>query len=441
MTDMSEKTPNIIMVITHDTGQHVGCYGAGLSTPNIDRLARTGVRFDNYLCTASQCSPSRGSIMTGKYPHRNGLVGLAHIGWELNAGERTLPMVLGATGCETYLFGVQHETIHPETLGYTRLFERVGADPAGRFLARAADATDAFLARLPEMAHDKKPFFASVGFVETHRPFNEPGYDNDSPGDVTPIPWLPDRPGIREDIAGLNGLCYEVDRCMGRIVEGLDAAGIRENTLVVFTTDHGTAMPRAKGTCYDPGVKTALIVNMPGTVRPSARTELLSNVDLLPTLCEVARTPAPDGIDGRTFLPLLQGRPYAPRDHVFLEMTWHDQYNPMRAIRTSRWKYIRNFGDRPLVYLPLDVYLGRAGEEVRSEYYASRRPEEELYDLDSDPLEKTNLADDPTQGGVLGELRDRVSDWMQSTGDRLLAGDWPAPKEQLARLESDAQPN
>ena len=441
MTQSSSLRPNVVMIITHDTGQHLGCYGAGLATPHIDRLAETGVRFENYFCTAAQCSPSRGSIMTGKYPHRNGLVGLAHIGWEFSPGERTLPMILGEAGYQTYLFGVQHETSRPERLGYAHVLDCAGAGPDGKFLGRAADATDAFLARLPALSRADTPFFASIGFVETHRPFNQSGYDNDSPEDVTPLPWLPDRPGIREDIAGLNGLVYEVDRCVGRIIDALEQAGLRENTVLIFTTDHGTAMPRAKGTCYDPGVKTAMIVNAPGRFAPAVRTELASNVDLLPTLCEIAGAFAPDDIDGRSFLPLLEGRSCETRSDVFLEMTWHDRYNPMRAIRTSRWKYIRNFGERPLVYLPLDVFLGRAGEEVRDEYYASRRPEEELYDLDTDPLETANLADDPRCADVLRRLRARVADWMHSTGDRLLEGDWPPTEAQRKRDEDDQTPN
>lgn len=439
---MSQTRPNVVMIITHDTGQHLGCYGAGLATPRIDRLAKTGVRFENYFCTAAQCSPSRGSIMTGQYPHRNGLVGLAHIGWEFNPGCRTLPMILGDAGYETYLAGVQHETSRPETLGYGHIVPCNGAGEVGISSGRAADVTDALLSPLGEMADAENPFFASVGFVETHRPFNTPGYDSDSPEDVTPLPWLPDRPGIREDVAGLNGQAYEVDRNVGRIVDRLEEVGVREDTLVIFTTDHGTAMPRAKGTCYDPGVKTAMIMSMPGRFHPAAvKTELASNVDLLPTLCDLVGHATPDDIDGRSFLPLLEERSYEPRSDVVLEMTWHDRYNPMRAIRTTRYKYIRNFGRRPLVYLPSDVYLERAGEEMRDEYYAWRRPEEELYDLCADSLERTNLAGEPRCAEVLCNLRDRVFEWMRRSNDRLLDGDWPPNEAQKEREKTDPTPN
>ncbi|MFH0963764.1 MAG: sulfatase [Planctomycetota bacterium] len=436
------ERPNILFIITHDTGEHVGCYGAAVETPNIDRLAGEGVRFENSFCTAPQCSPSRGSVLTGKYPHRNGLVGLAHLGWELNEGEVTLPMVLGEARYETYLFGVQHESRDAARLGYAHVRER-GASAEGAFAGSGARATEWFLAELPALASARKPFFASVGFLETHRPFPH-ARDGRRAGEVKVPAWLPDRPGIREDIAGLEGLVREADRCVGRMMDGLEGAGIADRTLVIFTTDHGVAMPRAKGTCYDPGVKVALIMRPPGSRMrgtPGVRSEMVSNVDILPTLCEVAGAGRIEGIDGRSFLALLEGRGYEARKDVFLEMTWHDRYNPMRAVRTERWKYVRNFGERPMVYLPKDIFLGRAGEEVREEYYAGKRPAEELYDLREDPLERRNVAGEAGCAGVLAELRGRVEEWMRETGDRLLAGDWPPTEEQRERDRADATPN
>ena len=429
----SSKKPNIITNIVHDIGQHLGCYEAGLETPNLDKLAQTGVRFDNYLCTAAQCSPSRGSIMTGKYPHRNGLVGLAHIGWEINNSEKKLPEYLNEAGYETYLFGTQHETANPKTLGYKYIPE-ANAD--------AKEATRVFTEHAPELSKSEDPFYASIGFDEPHRPYNRPGYKNDLPDKVTVLPWLPDKSGIREDIGGLNGLVYEVDRCVGEIMKCLKDTGLWNNTLFIFTTDHGIAMPRAKGTCYDPGVKTALIMNFPGRIEGGkVYTELLSNVDFLPTILEIAGAGQPEGIDGRSFLPLLEGRNYRSRHYVYLEMTWHDRYNPMRAVRTDRYKYIRNFGNLPLVYLPEDVFVGTAGEEMRDEYYASSRPEEELYDLESDPLEMKNVAGDEKYKEILRKFRNQVQKWMEDTNDRLLKGDWPPSEKQAERERTDKTPN
>jgi len=391
--------------------------------------------FTNYFCTAAQCSPSRGSILTGRFPHRNGLMGLAHIGWEFNQGEKTLPMYLNEAGYSTHLFGLQHESRDPARLGYQHLHLHEGSGVA----RVAAEDVKAFLSEVS--GGTGQPFFANVGTQEPHRSYDREGYPRDDPRRVVPLPYLPDRPGIREDLAGLNGLIQAVDEAVGEMVRALEQNGLAENTLFIFTTDHGIAMPRAKGTCYDPGIETALIMRMPGRFEGGVRRdELLSNVDLLPTLVELAGHEAPEDLDGRSFLPLLTGGPYAPRDHIYVEMTWHDKYNPMRGIRTRRYKYIRNFGERPLVFLPLDIYRGRAGEETREEFYGSVRAEEELYDLRDDPLEQRNLAGDPSYAQVLQELRGRVTEWMEETNDPLLEGPVPPTPEQEARL-ARGEPN
>jgi N-sulfoglucosamine sulfohydrolase len=431
---MPDARPNILMVICHDLGQHLGCYGAGVATPETDALAEQGVRLTNYHCTAAQCSPSRGSILTGRYPHSNGLMGLAHLGWEIKGGERCLPEVLRDAGYSTHLFGVQHETSGPvERLGYESV---ECGDSRAECLAEAAEA---FLAeRAGSGAHT--PFFASIGTVEPHREYDRPGYEPDDPAEVALLPWLPDRPGIRYDIAHLNGQVRSVDRAVGRIARALDASGLAEDTLLIFTTDHGLAMPRAKGTCYDPGAKTTLIARLPGRFLGGvARDELLTNCDLLPTLCDLLDLAAPEGVQGQSFLPLLAGGECAPRESIHLEMTWHDLYNPMRAVRTSTHKYVRSFGDLPLVYLPRDVWMGAAGQEVAEEYYGSRRPAELLYDLRDDPLEMRDVAGEPAQAGVLAALRGRVEGFMRETGDRLLEGDWPPCERQRAVIEERAK--
>ena len=429
----TDSPPNILLFHCHDLGQHLSCYGVPIETPNLDAFAQDGMIFTNYFCTAAQCSPSRGSIFTGRYPHNNGLVGLAHIGWELNDDEVTLAQHMNQAGYDTCLIGIQHETSDWRRLGYQEADVETGAalqvaPKVTQFLQEQAQQSAGF------------PFFLSAGTGEPHRPYQRDEVPRDDPAEVTPLPYLPDRPGIREDIAGLNALVRVVDQAFGEVFAALKESGLEQNTLVIFTTDHGPAMPRAKGTCYDPGVKTALIMRWPGHLKGGQKyAELLSNVDLPPTLLELICYPIPDNLDGYSFLPLLMGGSYTPRDHVFLEMTWHDKYNPMRAIRTNRFKYIRNFGDRPLVYLPSDTWAGLAGQEMREEYYSSRRPAEELYDLQADPLEQQNIVDNPDYADVLADLRNRVTAWMEATGDRLLPGDWPPTPEQAKRLERDRE--
>jgi arylsulfatase A-like enzyme len=431
---LSGSRPNILMIVVHDLGQHLGCYGAGVQTPNLDGLARDGVAFTNHCCSAASCSPSRGSIMTGRYPHNNGLIGLAHLGWQLGGGEVTIPQYLNSAGYDTHLLGLQHEHAEAGRLGYQHL------DPA----SSARDCTAKLVAFLEDRAAaaSDQPFYVNSGWFEPHRSYFVDGYDPVDPASVAPLYWLPDTPALREDIAGVNALVHRVDECVGRVREALTRTGLADNTLLVFTTDHGLAMPRAKGTCYDPGLKTTLLMHWPGhIVDGGMRDDLLTNCDLCPTLLDLAGVPEPTGLDGRSFLPALSGEAYAPREDIFAEMTWHDQYNPMRAVRTERYKYIRNFGDRPLVFVPLDIYRECRDQELVQSFYRSRRPAEELYDLQADPLERNNLIDDPAHAAVAAALRQRVTDWMIESNDLLLYGDAPVSQALLERWEKERWDN
>ncbi|HEX6972506.1 MAG TPA: sulfatase-like hydrolase/transferase, partial [Limnochordia bacterium] len=292
-----QHRPNIVMVITHDTGDQLGCYGHPVATPHLDALAAEGLCFDRYFCTAPQCSPSRASILTGLYPHTNGMMGLAHRGWELYTDVRCLPQYLAAAGYHTHLFGFQHEASDPHRLGYEQVI------PATRRADGVSQAVADFLDARPT-----GPFFVMAGFTEAHRPFDQPGYEADPPEQVRVPPYLPDLPPIRREIGQLQGLVKAIDRGVGRILAALERHPARENTLFIYTTDHGIAMPRAKGMLYDPGVRTALLMRWPAGVPGGRRIDaLLSNVDLLPTLLEAARAPLPAGLHGRSFLPLLMG--------------------------------------------------------------------------------------------------------------------------------------
>ena len=426
--------PNVLLMHAHDLGRHLGCYGAGVETPRIDGLSREGVRFDEYVCTAPQCSPSRGSILTGRYPHNHGLIGLAHLGWSLDADVETLPELLGRAGYATHLFGVQHEDVDPDGLGYD---DRWTETDRAR---EVAGSVGEFLGDPPE-----RPFFASVGFFEPHRlsryegfRFEDARYDAPDPASVDVPAYLPDCDPVREELAAFEGMVHAVDDAVGRVLDAVDDAGLAEETLVLFTTDHGIAFPRAKGTLYEAGIGTALLVRHPELPSGGVRGELLSNVDLLPTLLELVGGDAPDDIDGRSFAPLLGGDPdeYGERERVFLEETFHDKYNPTRGVRTGRYKYVRNFGSLPLVYLPMDVLQSPSGRALYERYYTEERPEEELYDLEADPLEEENLVDDPDHADAAARLRSRLDEWMETTDDPLLRGDVPVPPEHVEKMKT-----
>ena len=419
-------------MITHDTGRRLGCYGASVSTPHLDRVAAEGTRFSQSFCTAPQCSPSRGALITGRYPHQNGLMGLAHLGWHLHAGERCLGHHLADAGYETVLCGLQHEDADAARLGYQRVVGR---------RRDAAGVAESVAGVLSDRGAGRPPLFLMAGMNETHRPFDGPAYRSDAPAEERVPPYLPDVPEVRQELAQFGGLVRAVDDAVGVIAAAMQRGGLAERTILIYTTDHGIAFPRAKGMAYDPGLETALLLRWPGRV-PAGRVDghLVSHVDLLPTLLEAAGAPLPAGLAGRSLLPLWTGAPQTPRDHVFFEETWHDRYNPLRGVRTERFKYIRSFDPgAPEVYLPADIYRSPSGAAVRDACYAVPRVQEELYDLKADPGERRNLAGDPGSAAVLSDLRNRVEEWMERTDDPLRSGPVPPPAKQAEMLAAAAR--
>lgn len=412
--------PNILLIVCHDLGRYLSCYGRQpISTPNLDRLAAEGILFTQHFCTCPSCSPSRGSIVTGRYPHSNGLVGLVNNGWELPQSEKTLAQYLQDAGYDTRLVGQQHER-KPEdaaSLGYDRVIPR---GPAGAQAPQLAGEVVKCLAEPHE-----RPFFICMGTSEPHRPFGAD--DIDEPGDVFMPPFLPRGAVVAREMAGFTNLVQRLDDAVGSVLQALDRKGLAQDTLVIFTTDHGIDMPRAKGTLYDPGIETALLMRWPKRIAAGSNShQLLSNVDLVPTLLQMLDVHIPDPIQGRSFLPLLDGQDCKPRDAIFAEKTHHCAYDPMRCIRTQRHKYIFNFGKLRPLEIPADVDMDTLASVPH--LYTERRPLAELYDLAADPNEQENLAGAPDTAQIEAELHQGLHQWMQETDDPLLEGILPIPK-------------
>jgi arylsulfatase A-like enzyme len=412
--------PNVVLVHWHDVGTHLGTYGhPTVASPRVDALAEEGVRFDRAFCSAPLCSPARGSLFTGRYPHSNGLMGLAHLGWEYHPDERTMPMVLRDAGYRTSLIGLQHESSDPTSLGFDEVTQIGGseqycdpvADLAGRYLRAQAGA--------------REPFFLTVGFFEAHRPYPAGRYEHAEPSGLEVPGFLPDNEHTRADLAGFAGSITAADAATGRVLDALADAGLADDTLVLFTTDHGIAFPRAKSTLYDPGLHVALVMRPPGSWRLPARPcpELVSHVDVLPTLCELLDVPVPDGVQGHSFAPWLRGEEHDFPDAVFGEKNFHDvgQYDPTRCVRTAEHKYIRSYERRPVLLLPGDIAGGETSEGLGDDHLRPRPPEE-LYDLRDDPLEQRNLAEDPDHAGLRVQLAERLDAWQRETDDPLLGG-------------------
>ncbi len=416
---MSQRRPNILICITHDTGRHLGCYGADVETPSINRLAEQGVLFTQAYCTAPQCSPSRGSLLTGMVPHRHGLIGLAHRGFRLRPGVALLPRILAEAGYSTHLFGIQHETHHLRAaeLGYQ--VQHAVKDTSCESLAHAVKD---FLSSAPS-----QPFFASVGSFETHRPYPKAA---PPPKSLRVPPYLPDVPEVRQDIADLQTAVRRVDHALRQIVSALQEHRLWENTLLIYTTDHGIAFPGAKATLFDPGVGIALLMHGAGFEGGKKIEAMVSNMDILPTLCEVTGVMSPLGIDGKSLVPLVQGKVSQTHRHLFVEQTYHAAYDPLRGVRTERYKYIRSFARRPF-WLPPNVDNGHTKDWYRQhkpEVFRDLRPSEMLFDLQADPLERNNLAGNPEYEPVLARLRQMVDKWMRETDDPLMKGHVPPPE-------------
>lgn len=418
----SAPRPNIIYLHTHDTGRMVQPYGQPVPMPRLQSFAEQGVLFRQAYSAAPTCSPSRAALLTGQAPHSAGMMGLAHRGFGLHDRRQHLAHTLADHGYATAMIGQQHVTDgagQAESLGY---HEELTAD--GAYAAAVVPVALDYLRR----DHDQ-PFFLSIGLFETHASANGEGTYGYPGGDdryVTPPTPLPNTPETRSDMADFKAAAHVADNAYGAVLDTLDEQGLADNTLVIITTDHGVALPKMKCTLSDLGTGVLLIMRGPGFTGGQTSDALISQIDIFPTLCDLLEVPAPEWLQGQSFLPVVQdGAP--GNEMVFTEVTYHVSYEPQRAVRTPRWKYIRQFSDwgRPVLPnvddSPSKTLLVDAGWRDRPV------AAEQLYDLLLDPLEQVNLADDPSYLEVADQLRGDLQSWMERTGDPLLDGPIPAP--------------
>jgi len=414
---MSPAPPNVLYLHSHDTGRYVQPYGHPVPTPNIQRLADQGVAFRRAFCAVPTCSGSRACLLTGQYGHNNGMMGLAHRGWSLNDYRQHLVHPLHEAGYHSVLIGEQHIAKRPDIIGFDRV-EKIGTT----HVESVAPVARAVIAEpIPQ------PFFLSVGFFETHRDWLGPSSVRDALYSLPPAN-LPDTSETRHDMAAYKASARTLDQGVGAVLEALDAGGLADNTLIIFTTDHGLSFPGAKATLYDRGLGVMLILRGPGGFTGGRVNDaLVSHLDVYPTVCELAGIELPDFLQGRSLLPLVRGETDRIRDLLFAEMTWHAAYEPQRAVRSDRYKYIRRFGGRRAPVLvncddspskDLLLAYGWAEREV---------PFEQLYDLVFDPNEAMNVAKDPRYADVLADLSARLEGWMVDTDDPLRHGDVQPP--------------
>lgn len=404
--------PNILYIHSHDTGRFVQPYGFQVPTPNLQMLADQGVLFREAFCAAPTCSGSRASLLTGLHCHNNGMLGLAHRGWKLNDYGQHWVHALRRGGYRSTLIGEQHISVDPGAIGYDEV-----VDVDSNHAENVAPLT---IEKLREAGPD--PWFMSVGFFETHRDFSAPTSVRDTLYSLPPEN-LPDVTATRRDVASFKASARSLDQGVGAVLHALHDFGQVEDTLVICTTDHGIAFPNSKATLFDRGIGVMMIVRGPGGFSGGKVVDApVSHLDVYPTLCDLAAVEHPEWLQGSSLLPLVCGEVERLHEAIFAETTFHAAYQPHRAVRTERWKYIRRFDDYPHPVLANCDDSASKDLWVAAGWGQRTVPEEQLYDLVLDPGEGQNLAADRSCAEPLAELRERLGDWMEETDDPLLQG-------------------
>jgi len=403
--------PNLLILIADDAGwQDFGCYGNPIiRTPNIDRLAAGGFKSENAFLTTPQCSPSRISILIGKYPHQTGAEDL-HV--PLPESEILIPAYLKTAGYFT---------------GYLRK-GHFGPNGHGQFDWYSNELGD-FTNFLDSSS--TRPFFMWVGFTDPHRPYKKGVIDDPhDPEKVIVPPYLLDDSDTRAELADYYNHISRMDSQIGNYIETLHDRGLLENTLIIFFSDNGAPFPRAKGTLYDSGIKTPLIFHWLSGIKPGVSYQgLMSVIDLAPTILDVAGVAIPAVMEGKSRLQVLSDPELPGREYVYSERNWHNCDEHMRSVRSGRYKFISNaYTDLPHG-TPADITAGLAWKSLKKSWdngkltpvqamlFRIPRPAEELYDIAADPDESKNLINDPQYQEVASELRENLKQWQEQTHD------------------------
>ena len=420
---------NVLYLHTHDSGRYLDPSCSPVPLPGIGPLYGAAVTFRNAFCAAPTCSPSRSALLTGRWPHANGMVGLAHRGFALNSGSVHLARLFERGGYETVLCGVQHVAARKADIGYQRILD----EPEDYFHSpgsvspswdeRNAERVIGYLRSSPG-----RPWFLSLGLHSTHRPFPDVPRSVSSRDHRLPPGILPDLPEVRSDMAGFTTSLRLVDGIVGRIVAVLKESGQWDETVVLLTTDHGPAFPDMKGTLYDGGIGVAMILRIPGLADDGRVEEaLVSQIDIVPTLIRLTGLSEPENVHGEDLVPLLRGDVDEVRRSIFAETSYHAAYEPARCVRTRTRKLIRHYGSMTTPQ-PVNVDDSPTKDIWKTAGYFDRsRSREELFDLVLDPLERNNVAGSADYRGVQEDLGRIPDDWMKRTGDPIVSGDVPRP--------------
>ena len=438
------QRPNVVLIVSDDHGREtLGCYGnPAIKTPNLDGLAAEGVRFTNAFCTTASCSASRSVILSGMYNHANGQYGHQHSYHHFISFEniKTLPVRLTEAGYRTGRIGKYH--VAPEDV---YKFD-VALPGNARSPVQMAENCRDFIRR------DSQPFFLYFCMDDPHRgggvaedlPGKPDRFGNRAEGtypgvrevtydpkDVIVPSFLPDIPECRAELAQHYQSVSRVDQGVGRLMDVLKEAGKYDNTLIIYISDNGVAFPGAKTTLYEPGMNLPCIVRRPGQKKQGITCDALINfADLAPTICDFAGALSGDNaFQGRSFKGVLEQEHPKGWDVTYASHTFHEitMYYPMRVVRGRKHKLIWNIADGLDYPFASDLWAASTWQATlrnKSKYYGKRtveaylrRPKFELYDLENDPHEVINLADNPKYEKVLAELKTKLKAFQKRTND------------------------
>ncbi len=428
--------PNVILFIGDDISSNdFGCYGnTAARTPNIDRLAHDGLRFTQAYLTASSCSPSRSSIITGRYPHNNGKAAELHqpIAWNLP----WFPALLRDAGYYTAIVGKYHMTSAVAPKGESN--QATPFDLVDPSRVRGNSGGHAHWVRTVMDRPKDKPFFFWFAAYDAHREWEvENEWDEDKygakhrPKDVIVPPFLSDDPETRQDLASYYNEVTRYDYYIGQVTKALAEQGELDNTLILVMADNGRPFPRAKTRLHDSGMKTALVAHWPGGIKKTGVScdSLVSAIDLAPTILTLAGVKVPETMQGVDIHPLFDDATATVRNVAFSEHNWHDYEAHGRSLRMDGYLYIRNFRPHQAWQGPADSVRSPSHTQLKAlrdtkkltpaqaDVFLNPRPAVELYDVKDDPDQLQNLAEDPNYVDVKRRLEKVMEQWMDETGD------------------------
>ena len=468
--NVKENRPNFLLLLTDDQSYHLSLIGTpGVQTPNMDALAKRGVFFTKAYAAAASCSPCRSAILTGMYPHSNG-----HWRNTITPTMSDPDVQFGRQSTKVDQVGVHEDLptlieLLTENGYFTGITEKFHLSPPWKYpfnhhYTASSNPASQYKAAVDFFTKSTgQPFFFEVNIGNTHRPFRAhittSGLPEVSPKDVQIPPNWPDTRITREDYAEYLSTVEHADAVIGKVLKALEESGKAENTIVIYSSDQGFCYTRAKATTYDWGLHVPLSITGPGIKSGIQTAELVNQIDITPTVLEFAGIAIPETVQGISLRKLLEGKTKTlGQNFIFSEHNAHggaaEEYYPTRTVTDGRFRYIRNFRNKIVPDYPIERFVtdqafankakglawtcldatpgGNWGNHAFAEIITNKsqfpvqyellkatffRPEEELYDLQNDPYEMMNLADNPEYKNTVDKLSRILYDWMVKTND------------------------